>query len=117
TAGEVRASPRELGSGPRQLAHDLGRVAGNHELLVRGNDPGAHLGPGFRDAAFTNLGIGFFIEFYAEEGEPSTYVRTHVGRVLADAARKHDGIDAVHRGYVRADVFAQPVHEHLVGVL
>src|SRR5690606_40984883 len=99
--------------GPRGVsaADDLDRLAGDLELLVRGDDEDAHPAARRRDVArLTGASlVGGVVELDPEHVQTGERAGADLGRVLADAGGEHDRVDAAEGGRVGADVLAQPV--------
>ena len=100
------------------LRHCFG-IEGDEEFFVRSNDDC------LRSAVLGNhvvtflaaLEVAFFIDFVAEQLEVVKSLLADVEAVFADAAGKHDGVDA-RKGHGEATDFAgQAVAEHVEGDL
>ena len=89
-------------------------VAGDDQLLVRGDDKELDLGVGGGDAhVFAALLVLLRIHLAAEEAEVLADARACGGAVLAHAGGEDDGVHAVHGGGVAAHDLGDPVVEHV----
>ena len=61
------------------------------------------------------LRVSLLVDLDAQSGQPAQCVTAHRRDVLADARGEADHIGAAQHRQVGADVFAQPVNEHVVG--
>src|SRR6185437_8294560 len=77
-------------------AQDTQRVAGNHELLVRGNDVAGNVRARSRDAPLAR-GVRLGVKLKPEPRKPSRHGFADGRRVLADAGGKHEAVDTAHR--------------------
>ena len=66
-------------------------IAGNHELLLRGNEGDLHLGVGSRDdGVLAECLVGLVVDLDSEIGEVLAYAATETAIVLADAGGEDD---------------------------
>ena len=97
---------------------DVHRVAGDHQLLVRADEGGLHLGVlGGDDGVLAEGDVRLVVHLEAQVGEVLQDAAAEAGVVLADAAGEDDQVHAVHRGHVGADVLDDVVGELLEGEL
>src|SRR5262249_33685076 len=90
------------------------RVSGDHQFLVRGNDPGAHPAAGRADS-WAALRVRIGVELDTEPGGVSAHALANGRRVLADSSREDDGVESAERRGKRAELTTDPVHVQVDG--
>src|SRR5258708_30409328 len=96
------------------LAQDAaGRVSGNQQFLIGGNNVGRQARILASDSAFDAncFLILFTVQRQSGPIEPFANARPSCGRILADPSSEHDGLRTAHGGEEGSDVLSHAVAE------
>src|SRR6478672_3895549 len=78
-------------------AQDAERVAGNHQLFIGGDDEAGDARTWLRDAALAP-GVSSGVNLKSEPAEALRHRFANNWRILPDACRKYEAVDAAHGG-------------------
>src|SRR5438034_8020101 len=83
-------------------------VIGDHQVLIRGDDPGSDAAVNAADARAASV-VSCRVQFQSEPGRVAADTGADGGRVLADAAGEHQRVQSAQGGSQRTQLAADAV--------
>ena len=108
-----RPQKAEDEAGKRLLLDNLLGLAGDHQLLIGGDDQHAHIAAPAGDVAHVAVAVLVLVHIDADAQEVQTLADglTQLSVMLADAAGEDDGVGAAEEEVVAADVVDEAVED------